>query len=246
VPSYEEDRKWADKFIPHQAQIAEKAIRVQVAPIEDDLRRNTDLVLRSIVKGKRLEEIRISARVRRHDYITRFRDQFTVRLDRPSGIESEMPKIRHGYGDFFIYGFEAEPDADKMHPWLIGNVSILRKYLSDGGYFKIHDNKDGSSRLAVFHIADMPIGFVLDSEGLTIWDNDRIWEDCRNCWWGRSKGGYVAPTPHVPISAHVVPSGTSPPDMGDGYGRYCLACRFWWQSGWFMRATQESNTAQIA
>lgn len=223
MSSYEEDRAWADKFLPHQKEIAEKAIRVETAPIEEDLKRNTDLILRTVVPI-RDREVRISARVRRHTYAARFKDEFTIRLDRPSGVETEMPKLRSGYGDFTIYGFESEPGSDQMYPWFIANTAILRDYLNRGGYFKVERNSDGSSRLAVVHLGDMPLGFILDHDGLTAWDEGRIWEQCRRCYWWRSKGGLVAPT-------------NDDRKLGCGYGRFCLACNFWWRSGWLMHET---------
>jgi hypothetical protein len=226
VTSYEEDRAWADKFLPHQKEIAEKAIRVETAPIEEDLRRNTDLILRTAVPIKN-REIRISARVRRHQYVARFRDEFTIRLDRPSGADTEMVKMQRGYGDFVIYGFESEPDSDRLFPWFIGNTELLRDYVNCGGYIKQQRNRDGSSTLGAVHLADMPIGFVLAHEGLTVWDNDRVWEQCRRCWWWKSSGGLVLPT-------------NDDLEPGDGYGRLCIACGFRWRSGWVMRLTRKS------
>lgn len=240
--TYEEDRGWADKFIPHQMEIAAKAIRVEVAPIEEDRRRNTDLVLRTVVPLNTPAEGRISARVRRHNYLSRYRDEFTIRLDRPSGIETEMPKMLNGWGDFFIYGFEESQGSDRMYPWLIGNMEMLRDYVKRGGYSVIKDNRDRSSRLRSFHLADMPLGFVLDSDGLTVWDDQRVWEQCRKCWWWKSDGGVVVPTAEPDCDANgAYPK--HPPQAEDGTGRYCLACGFWWRSGWVMSVTRSTGKA---
>jgi len=225
VSKYEEDKAWADKFLPHQQEIAQQAVRVEFAPIEEDLRRNTDLVLRSVAPpGKRLEDIRISARVRRHKFASRYSDQLTIRLDRPSGVETEMPKLRGGYGDFFIYGFESDLGSDRMHPWLLGNSVMLRDYLNRGGYYTIERNVDNSSRLAAVHLGDMPPRFILASEGLVALDDKRIWEPCRKCWWWKDSGGLA-----MPLDDNLQP--------GTGTGRKCLACGFRWQSGWVMSLT---------
>lgn len=222
--TFEEDFEWQKRFRGHFSEIAREAVRADVAPDEEDWKRNTDFILSTVIPLPN-RDIRVSARVRRHEYMRRFKDEFTVRLSRPSGAETEMPKIRAGWGDFTIYGFESEPGSDRLHPWFIGNVNLLRSYIGEGGYYKPHKNKDNSSTLGAFHLADMPLGFVLKSEGLTAWDDQRVWETCRRCWWGKSRGGWVTPT-------------DDDRRPGTGRGRYCLACGFWWRAGWVMPETQ--------
>jgi hypothetical protein len=241
VTSFEEDFEWQQKFRAHFSEIAHEAMRVDVAPAEEDWKRNTDFIMSTVILLPK-RDIRISARVRRHKYIARYRDQFTVRLDRPSGVDAEMPKIRAGWGDFTIYGFESETGSDRMGPWFIGNVNLLRSYLREPGhYYSVHGNDDGSSRLAAFHIADMPLGFLLKSDGLTPWGDGRIWEHCRKCWWGKGRGGYVAPTAETPAQPHRIPERLDAPKLDTGYGRFCLACRFWWRSGWVMKLTDDDE-----
>lgn len=220
MTTYDEDREWADKFLPHQAEIARLITRIEVAPFDEDVRRNTDLVLRTVEPVHNGEPIRISARVRRHEYLAKYRDEFTIRYRRPSGVRTEWHKMRAGDGDYFIYGFEAEPGSDRLGTWLIGNLHLLNDdYLAHGGYYRKQPNYDKSSDFAIFHLADMPLGFVLNSEGLAIWDREAPWQSCRRCLWGKWKGGYVMPT-------------NDQRQAGDGYGRRCLACGFWWRSGW--------------
>jgi hypothetical protein len=226
VTTFEEDFEFQQPFRGHFSEIAKEAMRVEVAPAEDDWKRNTDFMMSTVIP-LRNRVIRISARVRRHQYLARYRDEFTVRLDRPSGVETEMPKIKAGWGDFTIYGFESMHGSDRLYPWFIGNIAILRDYIARDGYYKPQRNKDGSSRLAAFHLADMPLGFVLKSEGLALWDDHRAWEQCRRCWWGRSRGGYVMPLDEAG-------------DPGDGYWRRCLACGFRWRAGWVMPLTTTS------
>lgn len=220
---FERDFEWQQKFTGHFSEIAKQAMRIGVAPAEEDWKRNTDFILSTVIPLGR-QQARISARARRHEYKRRYTDEFTIRLDRPSHLETEMPKIKAGWGDFTIYGFEAEPGSDRLYPWFIGNLPLLREYLASGGYYKVQQNKDRSSRLAALHLGDMPLGFVIDSDGLTAWDERRIWEQCRRCWWGRSKGGYVLPT-------------GEDRKPGAGYGRKCMACGFWWRAGWPMALT---------
>lgn len=169
MASYEEDKRWADKFLAHQAEIARSVIRIDVAPIEEDRRRNTDLVLRSVATMRNDHPIRFSARVRRYDQLRRnpsYRRQFTLRYHRPTGVETEYHKMRAGDGDYFIYGFESEPGSDRMDPWFIGNLAVLNKWISEGGQpVRIADNRDGSSSLAVFALDEMPIDFINNDHG---------------------------------------------------------------------------------
>jgi len=218
--SFDEDFKWQEKFAPHLSEIAMQAFRVTVAPKVEDWKRNTDFVLSNVLAAGS-KEYRVSARVRRHEYVRRYRDQFTVRVDRPSGYETEMPKIRAGWGDLMIYGFESYPESDRLGPWFMGNIAMLRRYIAEGGWFDVRANKDGSSRLGAFHLGDMPLGFVIASEGLDALDDSRVWERCRRCYWWRDTGGSVMPTDDFKNPA-------------SGQGRLCLACGFWWRAGWVM------------
>lgn len=233
MASFDEDFEWQQRFRGHFSEIARDAMRamtsVAVAPAEEDWKRNTDFVLStSLPVGNR--EIRISARARRHTYARRYGEEFTVRLSRPSGIETEMPKVRAGYGDITIYGFESEPGSDRLGPWFAGNVALLRQYIGEGGYYRRQNNRDGSSTFGAFHLDDMPLGFVAIEHGRPEPDKSRVWERCRNCWWGKDRGGYC-----YPLDDNLQP--------GPGYWRQCLACGFRWRAGWPMGETRPRSTA---
>ncbi|MGH3428197.1 MAG: hypothetical protein ACRDQZ_11645 [Mycobacteriales bacterium] len=175
---YNADREFADRFLPHQAEIAREALRVDVAPIEEYLRRNTDLILRTPVLPKHGRDIRISARVRRvaerdkSDWPqqTPYNRQFTIRTRRVSGVETEMDKIKLGFGDMFVYGFEQEPGSDRLYPWFIGNLEILRDHHARTGRSagEQRNKGPGGSSFKAFNLDDMPLGFVLASDGLAI------------------------------------------------------------------------------
>lgn len=223
------DWEWANKFLPHQAQVAREALRVDVAPIEDDMRRNTDLILRSAVPLRLGRELRISARVRRHEHLKRFehargieyRKQFTIRDRRPSGVPTEMHKLRLGEGDIFIYGFEAEPGSDQLYPWAVINLELLREYDKFGGYSAVKRNKgERGSWLRAFHYDDMPIGTVLRSDGIEFAEHDAPWLECRNPNWDDT--------------ARPVRSGwcSRAYAIAEEYTRRCLFCGFQWRSGW--------------
>lgn len=187
----ERDWAWADKFLPHQMEIAREALRVDVAPLEDDLRRNTDLILRSSVPLRLGRELRISARVRRHEYVGKlaavrglaYRNQITIRDRRPSGARTEMDKVRLGEGDIFVYGFESEPGSDRLDPWVVVNLDMVRAYDVQGGYSTVRRNKgERASWLRVFDLDDLLLGTVIKSQGLESADQDG-WLSCRNPNW---------------------------------------------------------------
>lgn len=187
----ERDWAWADKFLPHQTELVHEALRVDIAPIHDDMRRNTDLILRSVVPLRLGRELRISARVRRHGYLARvnapglaYREQVTIRDRRPSGAQTEMDKLRLGEGDIFIYGFESEPGSDKLFPWVILNLDMVREYDDRGGYSTVSRNKGPyGSWLRVFNLDDLPLGAVIKSAGVMPCEDRAGWLSCRNSNW---------------------------------------------------------------
>lgn len=222
------DWAWADKFLPHQAEIAQKAMRVEVAPLEDDMRRNRDLILRTAVPVHKGRELYISARVRRHEYLNRmqhapglaYRNQITIRDRRPSGVATEMAKVRLGEGDFFVYGFESEPDSDRLYPWVLVNLEMIRDYDLHGGYSTVKRNKgERGSWLRAFSLDDLPLGAVLDSQGIEFEDREAAWLHCRNPNWDDKdkpmRSGWCACGYTVAI--------------GD-YMRQCLFCGFKWRT----------------
>ncbi|MGH3834165.1 MAG: hypothetical protein ACRDSF_00455 [Pseudonocardiaceae bacterium] len=96
--------------------------------------------------------------------------QFTIRKRRVSGVETEMDKIKLGFGDMFVYGFESEPGSDRMYPWFIGNLEILRDYYDHGGRSagEQRNKGPGGSHFEAFNLDDMPLGFILASDGLAV------------------------------------------------------------------------------
>jgi hypothetical protein len=229
----ERDWAWADKFLPHQMEIAREVLRVDVAPVEDDLRRNTDLILRSAVPMRR-GELRISARVRRHEYLGKlagvpglaYRNQITIRDRRPSGARTEMDKVRLGEGDIFVYGFESAPGSDRLSPWVVVNLDLIRAYDIQGGYSTVRRNKgDRASWLRVFCLDDLLLGTVLKSEGIeTTSQGERL--SCRNPNWD---------DPAKPMRSGWCNRGYAV--VIDDFLRQCTFCGFKWRA-----ATPELST----
>lgn len=228
--TFEDDFRWQERFRGHFSEIVRLASRVEVAAPVDDWERNTDFVL-----TLRQNRLTFAARARRARYAERYVSNFSIRLQRPSGARTEMAKMCDGHGDMLIYGFESAPGSDRLYPWLLGNLNILRQYVRDGGYFQEITNKDGTTG-AYFHLDDMPLGFLENSDGIPPVDREDPWQQCRNpqCEgkWGvpeyRGNGRFVQPLDETM-------------QLGDGYWRECLYCHMRWRSGWIMPATRRSS-----
>jgi hypothetical protein len=227
--TFEDDFRWQECFRGHFSEIARLASRVDVAAPEDDWERNTDFVL-----TLRQNRLTFSARARRFQYAERYVNNFSIRLGRATGAKTEMAKMLNGHGDMLIYGFESAPGSDRLCPWLLGNLEILRQYIRDGGYYEPKPNDDGTTA-AYFYLDDMPLGFLENSEGIPPVDREDPWQRCRNPKCGgrwtpefRGDGRFVQP-----LDEAMQP--------GDGYWRECLYCGNKWRSGWIMPATRSSG-----
>ncbi|QER44980.1 hypothetical protein F0726_01920 [Acidithiobacillus caldus] len=121
----------------------------------DDLQHGTDYVC--VTRSGR--PCRLAARVRRAAFL-RFRDEFTIREDRPrTGHRTELEKIRAGdWADFYAYGFS---DGKQVLYW-----SFFRMAHFDPdapfSYMPGYGPKDGQDAVTrVYRIEDQPPGFVV-------------------------------------------------------------------------------------
>lgn len=156
--SFLEDKRWSDRFIPEIRELIGKYL-LQAAPVEEDMKANTDL----IVLG--MNSIRIACRIRRNKYLCLYRDQFTIRSGRPQGTKTELTKIIEGWGDFLFYGFcdEAEKYLKK---WFLGDLKIFRVWFNRKLLMREYpwinqSNQDKSSDFKSFSLLDMPEGFII-------------------------------------------------------------------------------------
>ncbi|MDR1574143.1 MAG: hypothetical protein LBS24_07525, partial [Clostridiales Family XIII bacterium] len=120
MTDWREDKRWSDKFLPQIKRILGECL-ITEPPIEEDIERNTDLIV------LRLDSVRIACRVRKHKYLARYGNEFTVRAGRPSGAKTELTKIIEGFGDYFFYGF-ADENETELAKWLIGDLRAFRIY----------------------------------------------------------------------------------------------------------------------
>lgn len=102
--------------------------------------------------------IRIGVRLRTHGYLERYWNQFTIRWSRPSGVETEIHKIRRGYVSHLFYGF-VDKEEKRLMQYLIGDLDFLR--FPNIRPREIKPNKPFDSELAVYYLSDFPREFVL-------------------------------------------------------------------------------------
>lgn len=164
MPTVREDFEWQRKFEPHYEEIIRKLFPIRRGTWDEDARENTDWLVYRLPKALRGKDLRVMCRARRNHLRPRFGGQFTVRFSRPSGVPTEFAKIRAGFGDLGIYGFESEPESGRLRPWTLFNVKLLREYLDANGRWIQRGNPDGTY-FAAFDLGEMPLGFVLYHEG---------------------------------------------------------------------------------
>jgi hypothetical protein len=164
-PDVREDFDWGRNFLPHLREIVAHNL-IAEAPAEEDMQRNTDLIV------LKLNAIRIACRVRRHQYMGPYGDEFTIRARRPSG-GSELGKLIEGWGDYMVYGFAPAGDCGPyLDRWFLGDLRVFRSWFTrqslrqSGAAGVEKKNGDGSSTFRAFRVADLPGEFVVASSRL--------------------------------------------------------------------------------
>ena len=154
---FDHDFDWQRGLIPRIKQVCANYL-IGEAPVEEDMKRNTDLIV------LKLEPVRVACRLRRFDYLSRYGGEFTIRASRPSGAQTELAKVLSGWGDFIFYGFTTADGAD-LAAWVLGDLSVFRlwhhRQLAVGRQPSItKNNRDGSSDFCAYRIGDLPDEFV--------------------------------------------------------------------------------------
>ena len=67
----------------------------------------------------------VGARLRRMRYYN-FKDEFTLRWSRPSGVPTEIDKVRSGLVDYILYGFVNQEET-KIIQYFIGDLALFRQ-----------------------------------------------------------------------------------------------------------------------
>lgn len=115
--SYKVDRHWSDKRMAQVTKIlkdnAMHIVKIEIAPETRDTKEATDLII-EVTGGS------VAVRVRRSN--TRYRD-LTIRSRRPSGIPTELHKLREGFCDWYLYGWT---DNGHISEWILVDLNQMR------------------------------------------------------------------------------------------------------------------------
>lgn len=165
----DDDKRWSDRFLPEIKSILGQHLISEPA-IQEDMYHNTDLVV------LKLEAVRVGCRIRRprnskgENVFQKYKDEFTIRSDRPSGNKTELAKIIEGWGNFFFYGW-ADDDEKCLQLWHLCDLNVFRLHFNvflienEGKVMgKIRENFDRgeqSSKFRVFQFKQFPPRFVI-------------------------------------------------------------------------------------
>lgn len=120
--SYADDREWADKYTPQIRRIVKSLagmiINIRIATDEEDVKIATDYQIIT------LDGTSIGCRLRKginffYDY-----NDITFRETRPSGVLTELDKIKAGNPKWYLYGWV--DTNDKISHWVFIDMDKLR------------------------------------------------------------------------------------------------------------------------
>jgi hypothetical protein len=157
---WQSDKKWSDRFIPEIKRILGEHL-IGTATDEEDQQQNTDLITLRMPGN-----VRFACRVRKHAYLERYADEFTLRCHRPSGRITEIDKLLGGWGDYLFYGF-ASADEQHLAAWFIGDLAVFRDWIQgyvhrfNGWPGELKWNHDNSSGFVAFSVHEIGPGFVV-------------------------------------------------------------------------------------
>lgn len=166
MTTWQEDKKWSDQFLPEIKMILAEHL-IGEPPEEEDAIRNTDLIV------LKMEPARIACRIRSPEYC-KYKDEFTIRLERPSGTKTELSKILEGWGDYFFYGIA---DYNRhLQSWGLGDLNVFRLWFNqrlfclDKGLLpgKKKCNPDSSSNFLVFKWHEISESFIVASSNIEV------------------------------------------------------------------------------
>lgn len=111
-----------------------------------------------------VKPFKIGIRLRRYHYYQydngRYRQEFTIRWELPSGNETEIHKIINGLVDYILYGF-VDKKEKKIIQYFIGDLNVFR--LAELKPYDIKKNKPFDSYLAIYRLCDIPEDFIIKS-----------------------------------------------------------------------------------
>lgn len=152
---WQDNKAWADGFMPEVKRILGEYL-IGEAPHEEDRKHNTDLIV------LHMAAIRIACRIRRHKYLERYADEFTIRQGVATGAKTELTKIIEGWGDYMFYGF-ADKQEQALAAWSLIDLKPFRLWLNRELCRKhgalpgvVRTNIDGMTSLRAFRLCELP------------------------------------------------------------------------------------------
>jgi hypothetical protein len=158
MSGYNDDIEYERRFSSTIAGILGKQFIVQDAEL--DWKHATDFAIFNV------RPFKVAARLRTADYLRQYPFEFTLRWSRPSGVETEIDKVRRGLVDYMIYGFineergQPRPDSRIVH-YFIGDLGAFRA--NEPKPICVKWNTPPDSQLAAYRVKDVPGNFVLKS-----------------------------------------------------------------------------------
>ena len=148
--TYQKDRALEDKFSKTIKGILGNVFITK--DIQMDLLHGTDFLTLTV------NPFKVAVRLRRQDgNFERYKKEFTIRWSRPSGIETEIHKIKKGLVDYIFYWFVGKEET-RIIQYFVGDLRIFNQYEKQPtGIFL---NKPPDSKLAVWRIDMFPNNFI--------------------------------------------------------------------------------------
>lgn len=145
--TFDKDFKWQERYYQIVRRIlkdnAMHIIKIDVADDDADMKQATDFVV-SVRGGT------VAVRIRRN--IANYYKDLTIRSTRPSGHETELQKIKNGFGDYYLYLWtENQTVAD----WWLVDINGMRKARMFDVPRKEIWNRDGSSAFIAFTLEEL-------------------------------------------------------------------------------------------
>jgi len=151
MASWHEDKLWADAYLPiiqkTVKSIAGKIITIEEASPDEDIKFATDYRLVSVDGGS------IGCRIRNGSkFFIQYHD-LTIRSSRPSGVLTELDKIRSGFPKWYFYGWA---DGSTMPYWIFIDMDKFRSpSVIDNPRSSNVPNWDGSSTFNGYDVFDL-------------------------------------------------------------------------------------------
>jgi hypothetical protein len=138
--NFEINFKWQKQYMEAMIKIMRlyiaQMVKFRYATMSEDMRQATDMVIT-------VKDAAIAIRLRRES--CRYRD-FTIRATSRGGYDTELEKLRKGWGDWYFYGWV---NGDELPQYLLVNIHALRESGLLDMQRNITNNGDGTGFVAI-------------------------------------------------------------------------------------------------